>query len=353
MPDDRPVRTIHASAPIRICDLGGWTDTWFAGQGLVLNIAVEPRVEVQIDVYPRAARPDQVVLQAENYGDRYALAAGPPYGRHPLLEATIAEMGVPDDLALEIVIYSVVPGGASTGTSAAVTVALLAALAQVHGGCLSPHALAERAHAVETRRLGLQSGIQDQLCAAHGGVCLIEMDNYPHARVSQVELPDPIWWELERRLLLVFLGKTHSSSPIHEQVIARLEREGPLAAEIEVLRQAARDGLAALRNHDFDSFGAAMKANTAAQARLHPALIGGDAKRVIEIARQAGALGWKVNGAGGEGGSLTLLCDDSAARQRALVCAIEAADPLYRVIPTTISRDGVRAWSIDAKRKSR
>jgi D-glycero-alpha-D-manno-heptose-7-phosphate kinase len=46
--------------------------------------------------------------------------------------------------------------------------------------------------------------------------------------------------------------------------------------------------------------------NTLAQQRLHPDLIGPEAEQVIEIARAHGALGWKVNGAGGAGGSLTL-----------------------------------------------
>ena len=33
---------ITASAPVRVCDNGGWTDTWFGGPGRVLNIAVSP-----------------------------------------------------------------------------------------------------------------------------------------------------------------------------------------------------------------------------------------------------------------------------------------------------------------------
>ena len=35
-----PRRVINAMAPIRICDLGGWTDTWFAETGAVFNIGV-------------------------------------------------------------------------------------------------------------------------------------------------------------------------------------------------------------------------------------------------------------------------------------------------------------------------
>jgi D-glycero-alpha-D-manno-heptose-7-phosphate kinase len=42
------VRLITATAPTRICDVGGWTDTWFARHGRVLNLAVTPNVEVAL-----------------------------------------------------------------------------------------------------------------------------------------------------------------------------------------------------------------------------------------------------------------------------------------------------------------
>ena len=72
-PAELPLRLINAVAPIRICDNGGWTDTWFAGHGKIFNIGVSPSVEVQIAVYPRAEQRDHVVLYAENYGERFAL----------------------------------------------------------------------------------------------------------------------------------------------------------------------------------------------------------------------------------------------------------------------------------------
>ena len=45
-----PLTIINSLAPIRICDMGGWTDTWFAQHGSVFNIAVSPYAEVQIGV---------------------------------------------------------------------------------------------------------------------------------------------------------------------------------------------------------------------------------------------------------------------------------------------------------------
>jgi D-glycero-alpha-D-manno-heptose-7-phosphate kinase len=342
---DQPLRIINSVAPIRICDNGGWTDTWFAGHGKIFNIGVAPVVEVQIAVYPRAARSDQVILYAENYGDRFAIEPGRPgSARHPLLEAAVEEAPPPGEYALDISIYSEMPAGASTGTSAAVSVALIGALDALTPGRMTPHEVAYAAHRVETQRLKLQSGIQDQLCAAYGGLNFIEMFTYPYATVSQIQVPNTIWWELERRLVLVFLGKTHSSSAVHEQVIAGLEQAGSGAAPLAALRRAAEQSRDAVYAGDFPALGRAMIDNTEAQRALHPALVGSEARELIALAQEHGAIGWKVNGAGGEGGSVTLLCGASASARRALLRGIAQANPLFRPIPIALARTGLRVW---------
>jgi D-glycero-alpha-D-manno-heptose-7-phosphate kinase len=90
-----------------------------------------------------------------------------------------------------------------------------------------------------------------------------------------------------------------------------------------------------------------MVENTDAQGRLHPALVNADAARIIEIARAHGALGWKVNGAGGEGGSLTLLCNESSWARRAMIREIEQENAAFRSIPIYLSRYGLRTWSYE------
>jgi D-glycero-alpha-D-manno-heptose-7-phosphate kinase len=233
MDAEKPLRVVSSVAPIRIADMGGWTDTWFAKYGRVLNIAVYPYAEVQIAVFHRDDRP-LVEIHAENYGERYTLdSVGGVYDRHPLLEAALEFMGVPKDLALSISIFSEAPAGCSTGTSASVSVALIGALDRLTPGRLTPHEVARSAHRIETELLGQQCGVQDQLASAYGGISLIEILDYPHAIVSPILLPNALHWELESRLSLIFLGQSHSSSKVHEKVIQELDKEGPTAAKLE------------------------------------------------------------------------------------------------------------------------
>jgi len=337
---------VTALAPIRICDCGGWTDTWFAGGGRVCHIAVAPYVEVQVAVDRRRPGEPRVVVHAENYGTRYVPdPRDPAHSPHPLIDAAIEHMGVPEDLAVEVTIYSDMPGGASTGTSASVTVALVGALDALTPGRLAPLEVAYTAHAIEAGRLGRESGIQDQICAAMGGISFLEIDPYPQARVEGVALADETRWSLEQRLLLVYLGRTHDSSVVHQEVITRLERDPSARGPLDVLRASAVAARDALVGGDLEAFGAAMQAATEGQAALHPDLVSRDARALGDLACRHGAVGWKVNGAGGDGGSLTLLAGSSAPQRRALVAAIATAGRGWQVVPIHLSRHGLRVFA--------
>jgi D-glycero-alpha-D-manno-heptose-7-phosphate kinase len=347
--ENSPLFIINSVAPIRICDNGGWTDTWFAEQGKIFNIGVYPYVEVQLAVYPTDQREHRITINAENYGERYALPPGGRAGngrweRHPLLEAAIEYMQVPDNLAFDATIYSEAPTGMSTGTSAAVSVALIGALNHLTASRLAAHEVAYAAQRIETEMLHQQCGIQDQLCSAYGGINFIDVFQYPYASVSPIQISNDIWWELERRLALIYLGNSHNSSQVHEMVIRGLENAGPKCPQLERLRQTAPRSRDALYQGDFTALGAAMAENTEAQANLHAALVGPSVRRVIEIARAHGALGWKVNGAGGEGGSLTLLCGSQSDVKRTMLREIEQEGLGFKNIPIYLSRNGLRVW---------
>ena len=87
-----------------------------------------------------------------------------------------------------------------------------------------------------------------------------------------------------------------------------------------------------------------MVRNTEAQANLHPALVGPQHQKVIDVARSFGAVGWKVNGAGGDGGSVTVLTPADRSAKRAMVRHLEQADPSFKIIPVYLSRSGLRRW---------
>lgn len=333
-------RRFECSAPIRIADCGGWTDTWFARHGAVCAITVSPRVTVRLELTPATVANPAVRISAVNYATEYDYRPGSPFGAHPLLEAAINTIGIPDRSAARITVSSGVAPGAATGTSAAVAVALIGALRAARGLDTTPDILARDAFHLEYDVLGRQCGVQDHYCSAYGGILHLAITDFPRTEVTTLAPPAQIVWELERRLLLLTLGAPHDSHTLHRAVIAELEHEGPGARRLEVLRHAAAHMREALLAGDMADLGAVFDENTHAQAALHPALLSDAARRIMDLARTHGALGCKVNGAGGEGGSMTILCGDDPAQRTALVAAARFAAPGAEEVPVRISSGG-------------
>ena len=338
-----PIKNIHAIAPIRINDIGGWTDTWFAQQGKVLNMAVFPLVEVRVQVLENRAKTDQrVLVRLENYGESlWIKPENPSFDQHPLIQGTVSSMTIPQELMLHISLFSHVPAGSSTGTSASVCVALLGALNQLSQPNRTPLELAYMAHRVETETLKLQSGIQDQMAAAHGGICFIDMFKYPEATVTKLDLNEVLLEKLGQRVSLIYLGQSHSSSAMHNEVIAFLEEKGAQFSIIQAMRSLAVQARDQLLGGNLDAFGEVMTQNNECQRALHSGLISEEADAVIAIAKKYEAAGWKVNGAGGKGGSLTILSSHDEKRREGMLEEINSLGKGIRSIPISLASSGV------------
>ena len=327
---------VKAVAPARILDFGGWTDTWFAKQGRVLNIAVD--LYAKVVVTPRE-RPGASIV-AQDYGEVVEIPDHSQIlydGKQDLLKAAINVTKVD---AVDISVYSDVPPGCGTGSSAAVSVALIGALGVLADLHLTPHEIASLAHKLETEELGIQSGVQDQIASATGGIGFHVIDPYPKVSSSPIRLPHDVCLELESRLLLVYTGESHLSGDVHKKVIGDYQAgvDRTLKA-MNTLRNTPIWAKSALMRGDFAELAEIMNVNTAAQKNLHPEITTDKIEALEEIGRAAGALGFKINGAGG-GGSVTMLCGPDNARN--VEAAVKEAG--YRVLPCHMDFRGLQTW---------
>lgn len=335
MPSADVLRSVTAVAPVRIADVGGWTDTWFGAPGRVCHVAVAPGVTAQARLVPAAEGNGPVRLLAPDVGANYLVGpdelegwSAPAPGRDPLLEHAIAASvdGRFDSAehAVQVRVGAAVPAGASLGTSASAVVAVLAALDLLLGdGNLSGPALAQRAHEIETIRAGREAGVQDQWAAAMGGCGLLEIGGYqrgssPQVRHQALAPSDALLTALAERVVTVVFAP-HDSSAVHRQVINTLLHSGGAANEqvssaMRTLIQCAQETADALQANDFDAWAHSLQAATDAAEQMHPALVGAAHRAAIEVARSVGSPGWKVNGAGGAGGSLTIALPEDADR---------------------------------------
>ncbi len=184
----------------------------------------------------------------------------------------------------------------------------------------------------------LECGVQDQLAAAYGGVNFMEVE-YPSARVFPLPLGSSMRCELEDRFVLVYTGKSHFSSEMHQKVIAEADRH---RRDFVQLADAATTGKQALLGDNLDLFADAMNRNWQAQKNLHPDITTPGIEALHRAAFAAGALGFKVNGAGG-GGTVTIL-----ARRNATPGVQRAARDLgMEVLPAQIDETGLQIWTAD------
>jgi D-glycero-alpha-D-manno-heptose-7-phosphate kinase len=327
---------VKAWAPNRILDFGGWTDTWFAAKGAVLNFAIDLYAQAVVST---RARPG-VSITAYDFGEvvEVPVPTEPEYdGKHDLLKAAVKVMGID---RVDAYVFSDVPAGCGTGSSAAVSVALLGALAALAERYYRPDEVARLAHELETKELGIESGVQDQLAAAIGGIGYHVIDPYPKCSSSPIRLPAETIWELESRLLLVYSGERHLSGDVHLKVIGEYQAgKQQTVAAMETLRQTPARAAEALSRGDFGALAEVMNENNAAQKSLHPAITTPLIDHIEEAGRKAGAIGFKINGAGG-GGSVTVLCD--AAGRRAVEHEMRRLG--FRLLPFHFDFVGLRCW---------
>ena len=182
------------------------------------------------------------------------------------------------------------------GSSAALSVALVRALAASDGRALSPSEAARLANEVEKVFHGTPSGI-DATTAAHGG--LLWFETGPPMRWEEVAAGGPL------PLVVALSGEEHdtgrSVGGLRHRAESSPEVYGPVFGAIGGL---VRAGRTAIERAAWPLLGELMSMN---HALLRACGVSTDAlDRVVDDALACGALGAKLTGAGGGGAAIAL-----------------------------------------------
>ena len=328
------MQIIRARAPVRFCDLGGWTDTRIVPSGAVTNFTATLYTHVTLEIGAFAG----ITIESFDTDEQAQIRDIRQIEYNSVLDlfkAAVKRTGI--RRGVRILVRSDAPPGSGLGSSAALGVATMAALSHYLRRNLLPYEIARESQALEVEEMGLECGVQDQLASAYGGVNYMEV-NYPHARVSPIALDVATQCELEDRFVLVYTGKSHFSSQMHEKVIAEYEA-GHNVGVFERLKECGIHGKEALLAGDLEGFGAVMNENWAAQKALHPEITTPYIEELHEKAFAAGALGFKANGAGG-GGTVTILAQRN--RDHHVRRAVEELG--MTVLPSKLDTGGLRVW---------
>jgi len=326
-------KVILSRAPVRICDIGGWTDTWFYPKGAVFSFCVDLYSKVKLTENGL----NKIRIFAEDFEQSTEIinfTAVEYDGNLDLLKAAVKRMNI--EKGLDINVSADAPPGCGTGTSASIAVTLISALSKYNQLDLTNYEIAQLAHRLETEELNLESGVQDQFAATYGGINFMEID-YPDVKISSVKINDKRIRELENQFLLLFLG-SRSSDEMHRAVIENYKKRDPnIINSFEIMKNCAWEMKSAIKS-DLISIGEIMNKNWDAQKRLHPLMVNSSISNAEKISKDNGALGFKCNGAGG-GGSATILAENGHENQ----IKEKLIEKGYTILPCKLCFKGVHS----------
>ena len=217
--------------------------------------------------------------------------------QHPILKTVLKDYNVN---GIEVSSIADIPGGTGMGSSSSFTVGLLHNLSAYTGKYVTKEDLGAGACRVEIDLLQEPIGKQDQYAAAYGGLNVIEFHPDGSVSVDPVYLSPDVRDELDANLKLYYIGNQRSASAIlaeqrkntsDEVKFNALSRMVDLVYE---LKQALIEG-------NLNAFGEMLHENWMLKQSLAAGITNPRINSLYEAAREAGALGGKLLGAGGGG----------------------------------------------------
>ena len=314
----------HAVAPVRADLVGGTLDLW--PLGLLHPGSVTAAVSVSMTVSARVVAASTTSIHSMDLARRITFdpsGTSLRRGRLELLERIVRELFADRHVALTT--QSSVPAGSGLGGSSALGVAAAAALT-AHGGRPVRRAhLVALVRDIEAQVIGIPTGTQDHVAAVRGGLTITSH----RPGMPRVERrTGPLLRALRDTLILVDSGTVRSSAPSNWDMFRRRIDGDPAARRaLDRVVRAGIDGVAALDEapaslRSWTRLGRAMQRDLDARREWSPLVLTPELERVFAIAAEAGALGWRVCGAGGGGFAVVLT---RPGRRRDVVEALSAA----------------------------
>jgi D-glycero-alpha-D-manno-heptose-7-phosphate kinase len=233
------------------------------------------------------------------------------------LDVKGSELGIPlavlkelnCNVPLDLFLASEIPPGTGLGSSGSVCVGILKTLSSYLGLGYSRYQLADKAFHIARDVLGRPVGKQDEYAAAFGGLNYIVFDREGTTTVEPLNLEPALVRELQHKLMLFFTGASHNSWEIlgEQEQAARRASVAPLSS-LHIIHRLAGEMRDALRRGNLKEFGRLLDEGWQAKRQVSARISNTRIDRLYGLARERGALGGKITGAGG-GGFLLLYCE--------------------------------------------
>jgi D-glycero-alpha-D-manno-heptose-7-phosphate kinase len=238
--------------------------------------------------------------------------------RHALVREALKFVGV--DGGVEITTIADIPSrGTGLGSSSSFTVGLLNVLNAYRSRYVSSEELGRDSCRLEIDICREPIGKQDQYAAAYGGLNLIEFHPDDSVQVSPVICRSEILTEVESNTLVLYTGIQRSASKLLRQQATDMAASTDKQRAMRKMVELAYTLRAVLQAGNISAFGEILNENWQLKRSMTDGVSNHEIDECYRVAREAGAEGGKLLGAGA-GGFLMLYAphDKHAAIQAAL-----------------------------------
>jgi D-glycero-alpha-D-manno-heptose-7-phosphate kinase len=304
-----PIGTmLRAKVPLRISFAGGGTDMTPVFEkigGAVISATIDRYCYAELMLRDDS----QIALCSRDSGQQVTISSLNAIEYDGTLDLLKAAICVSEpNFGFELYTSSDVPPGSGLGGSAALTVAIIGLIDHVRSGQIDEYRIADLAFQAERVELGIRGGWQDQYAAVFGGLNYIEFDE-EGVIVQPLRLTDRVRYELESNLVLCFTGQTRNSGDVH----ARIDQNDPSVPAEDFAEYSPMldlvDGLRkALLKGNLVRFGYLLDQAWQAKKEMNRGVSNSWIDELYDLAKEHGALGGKLLGAGA-GGYLLFYCD--------------------------------------------
>jgi D-glycero-alpha-D-manno-heptose-7-phosphate kinase len=223
------------------------------------------------------------------------------------VKAAILRLGAQNSDGFDIFLHTDAPPGSGLGSSSALIVGLVGLVKEFKRLALTDYDVAHLAYEIERQDLGIQGGLQDQYASSFGGFNFIEFEK-DRVIVNPLRISQGVVNELEHNLLLCYTGSTRRSDHIIEDQKRRYEdNDEQTLHALRQQKQLAVHMKNALLQHRLDDFGNLLHCSWESKKQLSPKISNSVLDEIYAEARNHGAIGGKITGAGG-GGYMLFYC---------------------------------------------
>ena len=286
---------ILTRAPLRITFGGGSTDlpSYYRQYGGELVAAAIDKY-IYIGLHP--IFPKEFIVKYSQY-ERVATAEEI---KHPIIREALLAHKV--DPRLEIVSLADIPDGTGLGSSGSFTVSLLKALSFYRRECVLTENLAAEACDIEINRLGQPIGKQDQYIAAFGGITSFIFHKDDTVEVRPLKISQETLHSLEDDLLLFFTGYSRSASNVLLDQKTKTEAmDQDMLNNLHFAKELGQASKNALESGNLKEFAHLMHVQWENKKKRSDQMSKSAINRAYDIARENGAIGGKLIGAGAGG----------------------------------------------------